>query len=85
MVKQKRGVTLTVTHIIPKAIAPNLLKFLLISSTLIRRATQAGHVLESFLPKNAARLIQQNSLYDGSSHVFNFQTVNMNEIGRAHV
>jgi len=37
-------------------------------------------VLESFLPKNAARLIQQNSLYDGSSHVFNFQTVNMNEL-----
>jgi len=80
LVKQKRGVTLTVTHIMPKAIVPNLQKFLLISSTLIRRATQAGHVLEAFLPKNAARLIQQNSLYDGSSHVFNFQTVNMNEL-----
>ena len=80
LVKQKRGVTLTVTHIMPKAIAPNLQKFLLISSTLIRRATQAGHVLEAFLPKSAARLIQQNSLYDGSSHVFNFQTVNMNEL-----
>ena len=80
LVKQKRGVTLTVTHIMPKAIASNLQKFLLISSTLIRRATQAGHVLEAFLPKNAARLIQQNSLYDGSSHVFNFQTVNMNEL-----
>ena len=80
LVKQKRGVTLTVTHIMPKAIAPNLQKFLLISSTLIRRATQAGHVLEAYLPKNAARLIFQNSLYDSASHVFNLQTVNMNEL-----
>jgi nicotinamide mononucleotide (NMN) deamidase PncC/nicotinic acid mononucleotide adenylyltransferase len=80
LVKQKRGVTLTVTHIMSKAIAPNLQKFFLISSTLIRRAAQAGHVLEAYLPKNAARLIFQNSLYDSASHVFNLQTVNMNEL-----
>ena len=80
LVKQKRGVTLTVTHIMSKAIAPNLQKFLLISSTIIRRAAQAGHVLEAYLPKNAARLIFQNSLYDSASHVFNLQTVNMNEL-----
>jgi len=79
LVKQKREVTLTVTHIMPKAIAPNLQFFFWVSSTLIRRAIQGGHALKIFLPENAAKIILQNSLYDEDPPPCNFQTANLNE------
>ena len=41
----------------------NLQKFYQISSTHIRKATQAGHSLETFLSVNAALYISQNYLY----------------------
>jgi PncC family amidohydrolase len=39
-------------------------KFYQISSTHIRKATQAGHSLETFLPVNTALYISQNCLYN---------------------
>ena len=64
LIKKERNVTLTTTPITPAVLPQKLQKFLLISSTLIRRAAQAGHELEHFLPKNPGRLILQSSLYE---------------------
>ena len=80
LVKKKRGASLRFSQIITKSIALNLQKYFLVSSSLIRRATQAGHELKTFLPENAAKLILQNSLYNNGLHTFNLKTTNLNEL-----
>ena len=61
--KKERGISFSYTLIKTKILPKNLQKFFLISSTIIRKAVQAGHDLNIFLPSTAARQIVQNSLY----------------------
>ena len=63
LIKQKRGVKLTVLQINQSMLPKKLQKFYQISSTHIRKATQAGHSLETFLPENVGLYISQNCLY----------------------
>ncbi|HUJ75411.1 MAG TPA: CinA family protein [bacterium] len=63
MVKERRGVTL-VHHTFPLADVPAwLAPFLLISSTLMRHAAQAGDPLGAMLPRPAAEIIASRELY----------------------
>ena len=64
LIKQKRGFKLSVLQITKSVLPKKLQKFYQISSTLIRKAAQAGHSLEAFLPVNAALHISQNHLYN---------------------
>ena len=64
LIKQKRGLKLSVLQITPSVLPKKLQKFYQISSTLIRKAAQAGHSLEAFLPVNATLHISQNHLYN---------------------
>ena len=80
LIKKERNVTLTATSITPAVLPQKLQKFLLISSTLIRRAAQAGHELEPFLPKNPGRLILQSSLYEWKKPPCDLQNSNLIEL-----
>jgi len=80
LLKQKRGVTLTVTLIKTEVFPQNLQRFFLISSTLIRRAAQAGHDLKTFLPATAAREILNRSLYERKKNPFEIPSSNLNEL-----
>ena len=64
LIKQKRGLKLSVLQITPIVLPKKLQIFYQISSTHIRKAAQAGHSLEAFLPVNAALHISQNHLYN---------------------
>ncbi len=82
LIKQERGVKLDVSLISPVVLPENLHKFFLISSTHIRKASQAGHSLESFLPENAARHVSQNCLYNNHkpSHVVQPKYLNEHQL-----
>ena len=64
LIKQKRGVKLNILEINQSVLPKKMQKFYQISSTHIRKATQAGHSLETFLPVNTALYISQNCLYN---------------------
>jgi PncC family amidohydrolase len=61
---QKRGITLSVTLLKKEFFPQNLQRFFLISSTLIRRANQAGHELMAFLPATSSQQVSRYGLYD---------------------
>ena len=79
LIKQKRGVKLTVLQITPSVLPKKLQKFYQISSTHIRKATQAGHSLETFSPANAARHISQNCLYNRREQITDSYYSHLNE------
>ena len=64
LIKQKRNVELAVHQINQSVLPKKMQKFYQISSTHIRKATLAGHSLETFLPVNAALYISQNYVYN---------------------
>ena len=74
LIKQKRGVKLTVLKINQSVLPKKIQKFYQISSTHIRKATQAGHSLESFLPVNTALYVSQNCLYNRREHKNDYPT-----------
>ena len=61
---QKRGIILRVTLIKAEFVLENLQNFFLISSTLIRRAAQAGHELKAFLPETSGQQLSRYGLYE---------------------
>jgi PncC family amidohydrolase len=77
---QKRGITLSVTLINTEFFPQNLQRFLLISSTLIRRAAQAGHELNAFLPATATRQISCYGLYEKQKNCLQIQSSNLTEL-----
>ena len=80
LIKQTRGVKLNIIRINKSLLPKNLQKFYQISSTHIRKAAQAGHSLETFLPKSAALYISQNSLYRIDNRKFNSNFSYLNEL-----
>ena len=58
----------------------NLQNFFLISSTIIRKAIQAGHDLKSFLPYNAGELILKKKLYSEKTFTNNENAFKFNEL-----
>jgi len=79
LIKQKRGVKLTVLQINPSVLPEKMQKFFQMSSTHIRKATQAGHSLETFLPVNAALHISQYCLYKGRKQNTDSNNSHLNE------
>ena len=80
LIKEERNVILTATTITPALLPQKLQIYLLISSTIIRRAKQSGHDLESFLSANAARKISKSYLYEWGKNPFKSQNSNLNEL-----
>ena len=60
LIKQKRGVKLAVIQVNQNMLPKKMQNFYQISSTKIRKATQAGHSLETFLPLNASLYVSQS-------------------------
>jgi len=77
---QKRGITLSVTLINTESFPQNLQRIFLISSTLIRRAAQAGHELNAFLPATATRQISCYGLYEKQKNCLQIQSSNLTEL-----
>ena len=80
--KQKRGITLSVTLIKTEFFPQNLQRFFLISSTLIRRAAQAGHELKAFLPATAAQQLTRYGLYEKQEIRPEIHSSNLTELQR---
>ncbi|MED5241910.1 MAG: CinA family protein [SAR324 cluster bacterium] len=78
--RQKRGITLSVTLIKTDFIPQNLQRFFLISSTLIRRAAQAEHDLNAFLPSTSAQKVEHYGLYEKQKISFETQSSNLTEL-----
>ena len=79
LIKQKRGVKLTILQINQSVLPKKMQKFYQISSTHIRKATQAGHSLETFLPVNTALYISQNCLYNRRKYKNDTNSSHLNE------
>ncbi|MBC8257957.1 MAG: CinA family protein [SAR324 cluster bacterium] len=79
LLKQRSEVALTTTLITPSVLPQKLHKYLLISSTLIRRAAQAGHSLNAFLPAGAAKYILLSSMYELQNKSFAEPEPQLNE------
>ena len=82
LIKKNRGRILSVTLIKFEIFPQDLQRFILISSTLIRRAVQAEHDLKTFLPESSGRLIIQSGLYVKKNNSFQIQNSEMNELQR---
>jgi len=78
--KKNRGVSFNCTYIKTENFPKSLKRFFFISSTIIRRAVQANHDLNTFLPKTSSRIILQNSLYKNNNLKFSINTSNLNEL-----
>ena len=78
LIKQKRGVELTVHQINQSVLPKKMQNYYQISSTHIRKATQAGHSLDTYLPVNAALYVSQNWFYSrrGGKNDSNFSHLN---------
>jgi len=80
LLKIKRGVSFNFTKIKTQFLPPNLQRFFFLSSTIIRRAVQAGHDLNTFLPKTSSKIILQNSLYGKKNPKFSIKSSNLNDL-----
>jgi len=78
--KKFRGVSVNFTCIKTEYFPRSLKRFLFTSSTIIRRAVQANHDLNTFLPKTSSRIILQNSLYKNNNLIFSIKSSNLNEL-----
>ncbi len=78
-IKQKRGVRLNFSQVNQNKLPKKLQKFFQISSTHIRKATQAEHSLETFLSVNSALYISQNYLYESRYQKTRSNFSNLNE------
>ena len=79
LIKQKRGVKLNILEINQSVLPKKMQKFYQISSTHIRKATQAGHSLETFMSVNTALYISQNYLYKRRKHKKYSNSSHLNE------
>ena len=77
---QKRGITLSVTLIKTDLLPQNLQRFFLISSTLIRRAAEAGNKLIAFLPANSAQQVMRYGLYEKRKNGLEILSSNLTEL-----
>ena len=80
--KQKRGITLSISLIKTASFPQNLQRFFLISSTLIRRAAQAGDELKAFLPSTAAQQLTCYGLYEKQKSSLEIHSSNLTELQR---
>jgi PncC family amidohydrolase len=80
--KQNRGITLSISLIKTASLPQNLQRFFLISSTLIRRAAQAGHELKAFLPATAAQQLTCYGLYEKQKSSLEIHSSNLTELQR---
>ncbi len=62
-IRENRGVDLLVRTLDTSCLPQNLSVLFKLSSTIIRRAVQAGETLQSFMPESAAKLIAMQKLY----------------------
>ena len=79
LIKKKRGVELTVNQMNQDLLPKKLQNFYQISSTQIRKATQAGHSLETFLPVNASLYVSQNYYYKMGKQKTHSNILHLNE------
>ena len=77
---EKRGITLSVTLIKTEFFPQNLQRFFLISSTLIRRAAQAGHELKAFLPATSSQHVSRYGLYEKRKNRLEILSSNLTEL-----